>query len=49
MIRKIMQTAAVFLLTGVLAVTAVTTYVTVPDEPAAEKETQAEERERSKV
>lgn len=43
MIRKIMQTAAVFLLTGVLAVTAVTTYVTVPDEPAADEETQAEE------
>ena len=43
MIRKIMQTAAVFLLTGVLAVMAVTTYVTVPDEPAADEETQAEE------
>ena len=43
MIRKIMQTAAVFLLTGVLAVTAVTIYVTVPDEPAADEETQAEE------
>lgn len=43
MIRKIMQTAAVVLLTGVLAVAAVTTYVTVPDEPAADKETQAED------
>ena len=43
MIRKIMQTAAVFLLTGVLAVMSVTTYVTPPGEPAADAETQAEE------
>lgn len=43
MLRKIIRTAAVFLLTGLLAVTAVTTYVTVPDETAADEETQAEE------
>ena len=43
MIRKIMQTATVFLMTGVLAVTAVTTYVTVPDEPDTDEEMQAEE------
>ena len=43
MLRKIIRTAAVFLLTGLLAVTAVTTYVTVPDETAADEKTQAEE------
>ena len=43
MLRKIIRTAAVFLLTGLLAVTAVTTYVTVPDEVPAEETVQAEE------
>ena len=43
MIRKIIRKAAVFLLTSVLAVTAVITYVTVPAEPDADEETQAEE------
>ena len=45
MLGKIIRTAVVFLLTGLLAVTAVITYVTVPDtdETVVEKETQAEE------
>lgn len=43
MIRKIMQAAAVFLLTGVLGVTAVLTYVMVPEEQQAEVEDTAEE------
>ena len=45
MLGKIIRTAVVFLLTGLLAVTAVITYVTVPDtdETVVGKETQVEE------
>ncbi len=42
MFRNIMRTAVVFLLTGVLAASAVTTYVTVPDETAAGEEARTE-------
>lgn len=43
MIRKTIQIVAVFLLTGVLTVTAVTTYVMVPDQTISESGGQTEE------
>ena len=43
MIRRLMQTMVVFLLTGALAVSAVLTYVMVPDEVPEEETVQAEE------
>lgn len=43
MTRKIMQAAVAFLLTGILSVTAVLTYVMVPEEQPAEAEDVAEE------